>query len=224
MVSEPDTFTSESLAFLANLKTNNTKEWFSANKTAYETAIKNPAAVFKGRLQKDLSELTGKTLTSKVFRINRDLRFSKDKTPYNTHIRMAFWSDSVTFEAKQAQPPSFFLSIEVDQVRFGMGSMQFPKPVLERYLSQLENGLGAELTTLLSALNVHEFKTSEPDLSKPPKTVSKDALYSELAKHKGLAVWKTLKNTNLIVGDQASSLLRDHFAPTLPLWNALSRI
>lgn len=224
MSGKPEMFSAESFAFLEDLKANNTKDWFSANKATYEATIKKPAEAFRKQLQQELTDLTGETHTSKIFRINRDLRFSKDKTPYNTHVRMAFWPDAGIFDGTRAQPPSFFLSIEIDHIRFGAGSMQFSKPALERYLSQLDTGLGEELTSVLATLKGEGFETSEPDLAKPPRTYPKDAAFADLSRHKGLTVWKTLNDTNCVVGEGAASRLKGHLAPTLPLWKTLSQI
>ncbi|MCK7613512.1 DUF2461 domain-containing protein [Roseibium sediminicola] len=213
---EPETF-----RFLENLAANNSKEWFEANKVDYQRAIKKPADQFRPALQGALEELTGRALASKQFRINRDLRFSKDKTPYNTHIRMAFWPTGTAFEGKDAQPPSFFLSIEADHIRLGTGCMAFSKPVLGKYLSALETGGGDEVAALLTQLQKKEFELSEPDLAKAPRGFPKDHPHAELARHKGLGVWKTLPDPKAVLGNGAVAALVESWAPTLPFWRYL---
>ncbi|MDN3720050.1 DUF2461 family protein [Roseibium salinum] len=110
---------------MKGLAANNTKTWFEANKSDYLHFVKQPSDALRRALQEALSELTGREITSKQFRINRDLRFSRDKRPFNAHVRMAFWPTGSTFEGKDAQPPSFFLSIEPDHIRIGTGCMAF---------------------------------------------------------------------------------------------------
>lgn len=180
------TFGPESFAFLRGLAANNTRDWFAQNKAAYETIIKAPANALCARLEAELASETGTTFRSKIFRINRDLRFSKDKTPYNTHVRMAFWPTGGQFDGTSDQPPSFFLSLEPDHIRFGTGCMAFAKPVLGRYLHQLEHGLGAELMAHSEELKTHGISLSEPDLARPPRGIPKDSPHADLARHKGL--------------------------------------
>lgn len=213
---QPDTF-----RFLQDLASNNSREWFEAHKGDYQRAVKKPADLFRPALQDALEALTGRALASKQFRINRDLRFSKDKTPYNTHIRMAFWPTGSAFDGKQAQPPSFFLSIEVDHIRFGTGCMAFSRPVLGAYLSGLEASEGTTLDELLTGLKARDFEVSAPDLAKPPRGFPRDHAHADLARHKGLAVWKTLAGPDAVQGETAVAALAKEWGPTLPFWKYL---
>ena len=79
----------ETLAFLKQLEKNNNREWFNAHKDAYLQAMDNFNAFVSrlisgaGKFDKSVSSLTPKDC---VFRIYRDTRFSKDKTPYKNHF------------------------------------------------------------------------------------------------------------------------------------------
>ena len=224
MSREPAFFSAESFDFLANLEANNTKDWFAGNKAVYESVLKKPSLALQDDLERHFTDLTGQTFSSKLFRINRDLRFSKDKTPYNTHVRMAFWPRDAVFEGKQAQPPSFFLSIETKELRLGAGSMQFAKPVLERYLSELDTGLGKELTGILTALSSDGLEVSGLDLVKPPRGFPKDSDYADLSRHKGLTAWTPISETRIVIGTGAAGRLIDRIRPALPLWRRLLEI
>ncbi|MES0811186.1 TIGR02453 family protein [Roseibium sp. SCPC15] len=214
-------FPPETFEFLKNLSNNNTREWFETSKSIYQQAVKKPADLFRPELERALSTLTDHDIASKQFRINRDLRFSKDKTPYNTHIRMAFWPKGNAFEGRDAQPPSFFLSVEPDHIRFGTGCMAFSKPVLGAYLRALEAGKGKEIDDLLNDLTNQDFERSAPDLAKAPRGFPKDHPQADLARHKGLAVWKTIDDTGLLTREGAASALVDAWRPTLPFWSSL---
>lgn len=217
-------FQPETFSFLAELSANNSKEWFDANKAAYQRAVKKPSDTFRSTLSDALAKLTGREIASKQFRINRDLRFSKDKTPYNTHVRMAFWPRGGLFEGRDAQPPSFFLSIEPDHVRFGTGCMAFSKPVLGAYLAMLEKDAGPRVNALYEALEIRGFERSEPDLVNPPRGFPRDHASADLARHKGLATWKTLENTELLLKSDAAECMADEWQPTLSFWNFLIEI
>lgn len=81
-------FTADYLDFFKELAANNHKEWFDANRKRYETSVKEPFKAFTQHLIDELAkkEPVFKDLKASecIFRINRDIRFSKDKTPYKT--------------------------------------------------------------------------------------------------------------------------------------------
>lgn len=210
---QPETFT-----FLKSLAANNTKAWFEANKSDYQHFVKKPSDVFRPALEEALAELTGSEIASKQFRINRDLRFSRDKTPYNTHVRMAFWPMGSAFGGKDAQPPSFLLSIEPDHIRIGTGCMAFSKPALTAFLHAVETGEGDTLLALLRKLQGDGFEIPEPDLAMVPKGFPRDHPHAGLARHKGLGVWKTLEDAGLVQGISGIAALADIWAGTLPFW------
>jgi uncharacterized protein (TIGR02453 family) len=84
-------FTADAVEFLSELEQNNDREWFDKNRKRYEASVKKPMVAFAaemiGRMQVLDPQIT--TLPNKaVFRIHRDTRFSKDKTPYKTNAGM----------------------------------------------------------------------------------------------------------------------------------------
>jgi len=78
-------FTADFNAFFKDLAKNNNKEWFDANRKRYEQSVKEPFAAFVGEAIKRIGK-HDKTIhlepKDAIFRINKDIRFSKDKTPY----------------------------------------------------------------------------------------------------------------------------------------------
>lgn len=82
-------FTQEYLDFFEELSYNNSKEWFDANRKRYQKYVKNPFEDFVTEVILKINEFDPEILISpkaSVFRINRDIRFTKDKTPYKTHM------------------------------------------------------------------------------------------------------------------------------------------
>ena len=83
-------FTSDYNQFLIDLAGNNNRDWFNANRKRYETDVKEPFQAFIGdvigRLKKHDKTLDGLSTKQCIFRIYRDIRFSKDKTPYKTQM------------------------------------------------------------------------------------------------------------------------------------------
>lgn len=82
-------FTSEFIAFFKELEANNYKEWFDANKIRYDHVAKKPFAKLVDELIEELRKTEPEIAVEAkdcIFRINRDVRFSKDKTPYKTQV------------------------------------------------------------------------------------------------------------------------------------------
>src|SRR3954453_11070228 len=89
---EGPSFSPRLFAFLRELADHNEREWFNANKARYEQELKEPALSFVEDMAYQLPQvfvhLT--TVNRSLFRIYRDTRFAKDKTPYKTHVGIYF--------------------------------------------------------------------------------------------------------------------------------------
>ena len=116
-------FTPKLFGFLKDLAENNDREWFKANQEAYENYVREPALEFindfTGPL-KGISEFfvtDSRTVGGSLFRIQRDTRFSKDKTPYKTNTGLHFRHE----RARDAHAPGFYLHLEPRRNFFGVG-------------------------------------------------------------------------------------------------------
>ena len=112
-------FPNEGLKFLRHLKRNNNREWFAKHKSEYEDFVKLPVQSLIAALRAPMAKLAPEIDVSAkrgIFRIYRDTRFSKDKTPYKTHVAAVFhlrghWEES----------GGFYLHIEPGTVYVGGG-------------------------------------------------------------------------------------------------------
>ena len=110
-------------SFLEDLRANNNREWFAANRDRYEEQLLEPALAFIGafapRLQKISPHFRADARPSggSLFRIYRDTRFSKDKSPYKTNVGIHFRHE----RAKDAHAPGYYLHIGSDEVFAGGG-------------------------------------------------------------------------------------------------------
>lgn len=81
--------TQKSLDFLKDLAKNNNRDWFHANKARYEADLKKPFEHFIGQIIQEVKKVDPRIIIDPkkaIFRINRDTRFSKDKSPYKTNV------------------------------------------------------------------------------------------------------------------------------------------
>ena len=124
-------FTNDFNAFFKDLARNNNKEWFDANRKRYEASVKKPFEVFVAEAIKRIGK-HDKTVRIEpkeaIFRINRDIRFSKDKTPYKLNtsaiISPAGRKDHAT--------PGIYFELGPESVKFYGGAYQPEKEQLER--------------------------------------------------------------------------------------------
>lgn len=115
------------LTFLADLATNNNKAWFEANRAAYETAktdFTRLVTYLINALQTADPDLTQTPLQAKdcLFRMNRDVRFSTDKSPYKTNF--AAW---INKGGKKANTAGYYVNIEPGNC-FVAGGIYQPEP------------------------------------------------------------------------------------------------
>src|SRR5688572_12071301 len=96
--------------FLTNLKENNNKDWFEANRGTYQN-VRKEVEQYVGYVLKELTpvdpDLSSLAVKDCMFRINRDIRFSPDKTPYKVNIGIVFSPGG-----KNTGNPSYYLHLE----------------------------------------------------------------------------------------------------------------
>ncbi|MCA1831997.1 MAG: DUF2461 domain-containing protein [Actinobacteria bacterium] len=120
-------FDKSTFAFLSELKENNTREWFQANKERYERDVKEPFLDFISdagpRLRKISKNLVAdpRPVGGSLFRIYRDVRFSKDKSPYKTHAGAHF-----QLGGKGVHGPGYYMHLEPGEC-FVAGGMWMPE-------------------------------------------------------------------------------------------------
>lgn len=125
----PDLF-----AFLRELRENNTTAWFAENKARYREVIQRPMLAFiTGMgpwLQEHAPDFVADTRINggSLFRINRDTRFSTDKSPYKTNVGCNFRHRL----GRDAHAPGFYVHLAPDEIFFGGGIWAPPTPVLNR--------------------------------------------------------------------------------------------
>ena len=109
--------------FLTDLKDNNTREWFHANKDRYESEVREPLLQFVRDFEPHLENISpyflaiAKKSGGALFRIHRDVRFSKDKSPYKTNAALHFRHEN----GKDAHAPGFYLHIDPKECFCGAG-------------------------------------------------------------------------------------------------------
>ena len=124
-------------SFFKELAKNNHKEWFHANKKRYENEVKAPFLELLGELLATLTEWDNRILPDAkkaMFRINRDVRFSKDKAPYHTLLKAGFSPNG-----KKSVLPGYYLGIDAQNIHVGGGLFMLKPPELKLVREHIAN-------------------------------------------------------------------------------------
>lgn len=118
-------FPDQTQEFLADLSTHNTKEWFDAHRSAYEQFYLEPARAFVVAAGEALRAVAPAInaepkVNGSIFRINRDIRFSQDKTPYKDRLDVWFWEGN-----RREAVSGYYLRVTPRAIGIGVGTHRF---------------------------------------------------------------------------------------------------
>ena len=160
-------FSRATFQFLKDLKANNDRDWFKANKDRYEDHVKTPALRLIQDFAGPLSGLSGhfQATPKSLFRIYRDTRFSKDKSPYKTAIGVHFRHE----RSKNAYAPGYYLHVAPGDVFAGMG-IWHPESAALRQIREHIVAEPAAWKKVTGARKLNEqFRFEGDRLKRPPK-------------------------------------------------------
>ncbi len=172
--------------FLEDLRQNNQREWFQANKRRYEDEVREPAQQFISDFGPELRKISPHFLADprpsggSMFRIYRDTRFSKDKTPYKTHVGIQFRHK----QGKDVHAPGFYLHLEPGESFAGLGVWHPEPPTLERIRQAIVDDPGGYRKAIGAARFKKRFKLEGDSLKRPPRSYDPDHPLIEELKRK----------------------------------------
>lgn len=209
------------LSFLNDLKINNNREWFSAHKKDFDI-VKIQFDEFVSSLIKDFSSfenMQGVEVKNCVFRIYRDVRFSKDKAPYKPWFSAAFSEGG-----KNSPYMDYYLHIEPGNKSFIGGGMYSPEP---SHLAKFRQEVDYNGDQLMELLNKPKFvsnfgKFQGEALKKAPKGYSDDHPQLEILKQKQFFFWKHFTDEEVLKKDFQEQIITNAklLKPVLDFLNA----
>lgn len=147
-------FTSDTIGFFRDLEENNNREWFEQNRKRYETYVKTPMLEFAAEMIQRMRKLDSEILMEPrqaLFRINRDTRFSKDKSPYKTNAGL------VVSRGKKHEPGPPGLYFHLDKSCMAIaGGCYFLMP---EQIMAIRSLIAANLDEFERLLNEKEFRS-----------------------------------------------------------------
>ena len=174
-------FGPELFEFLEDLKQNNDRGWMAENKDRYEAFVKAPMVRFIEDLAPRLEKISPRFVADpranggSMFRIHRDTRFSKDKSPYKTQASAQFRHEA----GKDVHAPGFYLHLEPDNVFFGVG-IYHPKPAIAQTLREaIVERPGVWKKATRSKAFTSRFVLDGEVLKRRPKSLPEDHPFAE---------------------------------------------
>lgn len=213
---------SSTIQFLKSLKKNNNKDWFEKNRKQYELA-KSDYLDFVTKVLQEL-QIFDKTLLELqpkqcVFRLNRDVRFSKNKDPYKTNFGASFSKG-----AKKIQSAGYYFHLEPGENFVGGGLWMPMAPDLNKVRQEIDYCF-KEFSSILKKPN---FKTTYGDMDnsmklvRPPKGFEIDNPALDYLKLKSFVVTRPMKDIELTDKALIKNVLKD-FKSIAPLVHFLNR-
>lgn len=218
-------FTPELIEFFLKLGINNDKAWFDANRPTYDAVVLEPMKALvtemHTRMLKHRPKVQGEPKVNKsLFRINRDTRFSQDKSPYKTNTAMMLWEGS----APRMQCPAFYFHLEPELVLIGGGIYAFDKPELKRYREALGDPKWAKpLADAAAAVEEAGMPLGQKTYKKVPRGFDAEHPYAELLKHSGLTCGAETSIEPWLYSRELLDRMEQHWVTMLPLHDWLVR-
>lgn len=198
-------FPEEAIEFYLGLEADNSKDYWQANKDVYERAIVQPF----GALLADLEPEFG---AGKLFRPYRDVRFSKDKSPYKTNAGAQLAGGG-------------YVALSGDGLGVGSGYYMVDTAQIARQRAAImDDRTGAELDEIVAALRADGADLMARDaVATAPRGVPKDHPRIELLRLKGLAAWWQHEPAPWMSTPKAEARIVEHLRAAVPLLAWLDR-
>ena len=162
--------------FLRDLRDNNNREWFAANKGRYLADVRDPMLDFIEAFAAPLAEISphfvadARAHGGSLFRIVRDTRFSRDKTPYKTNVGAHFRHAA----GKDAHAPGFYLHLEPDMCFAGCGIWRPDGATVARIREAIHEGQDAWIRITTDPAFTGTFRLTGDSLKRPPRGYDAD--------------------------------------------------
>ena len=197
------------LSFYAELEDRNTRDWWLAHKEVYERDVREPMLALLDGLEEEFGE-------AKLFRPNRDVRFSADKSPYKTHQGALVGSGTVL---------GYYVQLSADGLRAGGGFRATSPAQTARFRAAVDApSTGLELEAILTALREQDFDLLGERVKTAPRGYAADHPRIETLRHKELMVVRDFGAPAWLSTPRALLVVRDTWRAVRPLKDWLENL
>ncbi len=214
-------FPIEGLDFLSSLAEHNNRAWFEEHKKTYVTALARPAQSFVMTLGERLKSIdprlhydTRLNGAGSIYRIYRDTRFSTDKTPYKTHIDMAFWVG----EDKKSSPSLLGMRIEAQGGMALAGHYRFGDDFKSQYRKSVDGPCrGDALQAVLNDLQEAGYAIEGEQYQRVPAGYEANHPRGDLLRCKGLYALSPAISPDALTRPELVQVVFEHCRTMAPL-------
>ena len=216
-------FSKRSLTFFRQLARNNDKSWFEAHRDEYENEVRAPMRELIEELDVHFAEFApeiGGDPKRSMFRINRDIRFSKDKSPYKTHAAAWFHhrnaARSVGSEADAGSAGYYFHLEPGGKSMIGAGLWMPPRPQLNKLRSAIADDSAGFDQMVRSIPSRFDGLDDESTLKRMPRGYAEDHPAAKWLRYQSFTSGRTLTDAQA-TSSALVTLLATEFKALLPL-------
>lgn len=213
-------FSKDLIPFLKSLDANNEKAWFDAHRAEYDALFLEPAKAFVSAIGAKLPKVVPGAraearVNGSIMRINRDVRFSKDKRPYRPAMMFRF----AIGEGPIKESPAMMVRIAKDELGFAAGAFGFLPAQLERYREAVLDPKRARALNqaVEKVRKAGPWELGEPALKRVPRGFPADHASAELLRHKGCYVHGALALPKELFTAKAVPFVLDRFKELRPV-------
>ena len=213
-------FSRDLISFFQELGGNNEKAWLDQHRKEYQELLMEPAKQFVAAMGDKLRRMSKNIhaeprVNGSIMRINRDVRFSKDKRPYKTNLAMIF-PEGPEFDRAR---PSFLMQVDTGTLCIGAGLCGFSPKQLEQYRGAVTNPRrgNALKKAMAQAAEAGFDRVGGKHYKRVPRGFDADHPHAELLKHAGLDVGTRRRLPDELFTDDAVDYCVECFEKVRPV-------
>lgn len=212
--------------FISKLSRNNNKDWFENHRDEYKTMLLEPAQEFVIEMGSKLQTIRPNIIAipkvdKSIFRLHRDVRFSKDKLPYKTNLGIIFWEG----DDKKLESSGFYFHVEPKYFFLGGGTYVFTDDMIKVYREALlDKAAGDQITQAIKRVTKAGYKIGGKHFKRLPKGFDADFPRAELLLHNGLYCYLESKDIGQLKPKSLIDFCFKHFKAMLPVHSWLADV
>lgn len=195
-------------AFYAELEEDNSREFWAAHRGRYERDVRGPMAALLAELSEEFGE-------GRIFRPHRDVRFSRDKSPYKTHQGIF---------VPVGRRTGWYAEVSADGFRLGGGTYRMEPPALAAYRAAVDDEeLGTGLERIVTGLRADGWQIGGETLRTAPRGWPREHGRIELLRHRALTALRWVDDVDVVTSARLVEEVRDGWEQLRPLVTWLAR-
>jgi uncharacterized protein (TIGR02453 family) len=217
-------FPKNSATYLKKLSANNNRDWFEKNRELYNSDFLEPAINFVVAMGDKLRAISPEIhaipkIDKSIFRLHRDVRFSKNKDPYKTNMGLYFWDGP----GKKMESSGYYFHLEPKKFGVGGGMYVFSKGHLKKFRDVVSDATkGKELDSIVKKITKKGIYTvNGKHYKKTPRGYDPNSKFNEYLLYNGIYAWYDGKKLSEIGGANTINQIYKMFKDMSPLHNWL---